>query len=102
MPPNLLLLAHIANFIRDSLIDAPSILVLHIQEARAHTKKVLQLYSEFFVAIQPDRLERHDENSYIKYLEKFLEEFIFGIFVPSTAKLSSLYDKTMDFLEAYT
>ena len=101
VPPNLLLLARIADFIRDSLIDAPSILVLHIQEARAHAKKVHQAYLNFF-RFQPERMERPEENAYLKYLDKFQEDFIFWDSRPSTADLSSLYDKTMEFLEAYT
>ena len=102
VPPNLLLLAHIADFIRDSLIDAPSILSIHVQEARAHAKKVLQAYSEFFSSIQPEKMERPDENSYLKFLEKFQEDFLFGDSRPSTSELSNLYRKTMTFLETYT
>lgn len=102
VPANLLLLAHIADFIRDSLIDAPSILAIHIQEARAHAKKVLQSYSELFSSVQPERMERPNENAYIKYLEKFHEDFLFGDSRPSTNELSNLYRKTMAFLENYT
>ena len=102
VPSNLLLLAHIADFIRDSLIDAPSILAIHIQEARSHAKKVLQSYSELFASVQPERIERISENSYLKFLEKFQEEFLFGDARPSTIELSNLYKKTMTFLEEYT
>lgn len=102
VPSNLLLLAHIADFIRDSLIDAPSILSIHVQEAQAHARKVLQSYSELFSSVQPERMERPDENSYIQYLEKFQEDFLFGDSRPSTIELSDLYRKTMTFLESYT
>jgi hypothetical protein len=47
-------------------------------------------------------MERPEENAYLKYLDKFQEDFIFWDSRPSTADLSSLYDKTMEFLEAYT
>ena len=102
VPSNLLLLAHIADFIRDSLIDAPSILAIHLQEARAHARKVLQSYSELFSSVQPERMEQPNENSYIQYLEKFYEDFLFGDSRPSTTELTHLYGKTMTFLENYT
>lgn len=102
VPPNLLLVSNIAYFIRDSLIDAPSILSIHLQEARANAKKVLQSYLEFFSSIQPERIEKPSENSYLKFLEKFQENFLFGDSKLSTSELSILYTKTMEFLEFYT
>ena len=101
VPPNLLLLAHVADFIRDSLIDCPSILATHLQEVRANARKVLQSYLDFF-RFQSERMERPDENAYIQYLEKLYEDFLFGDSRPSTNELSNFYRKTMEFLESYT
>ena len=102
VPSNLLLLAHVHDFIRDSLIDAPSILAIHLQEAQAHAKKVLQSHSGLFSSVQPERMEQSNENFYLKFLEKFQEDFLFEDSRPSTTELSNLYRKTMTFLENYT
>ncbi|EQD24324.1 MAG: hypothetical protein D084_Lepto4C00482G0001 [Leptospirillum sp. Group IV 'UBA BS'] len=98
VPPTVLLLAHIHNFIRDCLIhtEPQSRLVAgdlsrNLSEARRDARRILDSQGR-----------RASDNPYLNFLDNFWETQFFLDPIPATHDLRKLFIETVAFIEANT
>ncbi len=98
IPPSVFLLTHITDFVRNSLlgIDPPGVLANHLSAARDNAQKIFDSFEGSY-----ESRVKAKNNSYIDYLTKFHESFLF-IEKPTIPELDTLFEKSMAFIEAYT
>lgn len=96
--PRVFLQTHVTDFVRNSLlgIDPPGVLANHLSAAMEDAKKIFDSFEGSY-----ESRAKVNKNSYIDYLNKFQETFLF-IQKPTIPELNELFEKSMSFIEAYT